>query len=471
MAVKVGLLCLFLYLSCERSSGNVKTSEQEAQQDENEQSQTEPQEQNDININLYIENSGSMDGYIRGNSDFKNMLFNFLPDIRHFYKSVNFRLINEKVYPSETKDVQEFVNNLNPVSDYYLQGNRSYSNMNDIINRILKSSSGDSLSIFLSDCMYAKGKNPKSNLTAQMGLIKDHFLTQIKNNSTLSVIVVRLTSSFNGAYYYYNETAEAYAQKYISPKRNIERPYFMWIAGRSEVLKHFLNRIKIENLHKFTNMLPIINYEVTTINDVPFSVLLSTAKIGRFDQNNDCGRELVKGIEDIELSSRKTFTMAVALDLSKLGATPHFISDPSNYKITAGWKIDSIQSIGEEFLETIENNADRKRIEKVKATHNFILSIDGSSIGIAARSAKLQIKLRNPSQYELPEWVRQFSTTNSKDLVDAMQRGYNTSITTEMQKTFGIEYLIRGVVNAYNTKGSDEQAEYHFALEIPVTFD
>ena len=74
-------------------------------------------EEVDVDICIYMENSGSMDGYVNLNSDFKDALGKIIVKSDVYGKSTNLYFINDKIYDiQETAlkgDVNNFVSQLN----------------------------------------------------------------------------------------------------------------------------------------------------------------------------------------------------------------------------------------------------------------------------------------------------------------------------------------------------------------------
>lgn len=94
------LLLVLLYVACgskhERIMGNP----------ENQVLQKEPQMDNIQpieNINVYLENSGSMDGYVKGNTGFEQSIYAFLTEIQisNLVETLNLNYVNSKIIPLE----------------------------------------------------------------------------------------------------------------------------------------------------------------------------------------------------------------------------------------------------------------------------------------------------------------------------------------------------------------------------------
>lgn len=50
-------------------------------------------------MNFYMENSASMDGYVNGNTEFKDVLGRMIVSSHHNCKSTDFYFVNNQVYP------------------------------------------------------------------------------------------------------------------------------------------------------------------------------------------------------------------------------------------------------------------------------------------------------------------------------------------------------------------------------------
>lgn len=141
-----------------------------------------------LKINLYIENSGSMNGYVNGSTQFKEALQNLLVDLKFVYGEENIELffINDQIHKSPIKgDIVEFADKLSPSSIKI--GNTSSSNLNDIFRQITKNSENNMVSILLSDLIYSiKGKQTTALLGEQKALTRDVFQTASKDGKNLT---------------------------------------------------------------------------------------------------------------------------------------------------------------------------------------------------------------------------------------------------------------------------------------------
>ena len=94
-------------------------------------------------VKVFIENSGSMDGYVRGIKDFEIVIGKLLVLSKDFCSqnaksNFNVFFVNKKVYPApEIKELTDFARALEPtLSSPYNKGDRSESILNGVIKSI-----------------------------------------------------------------------------------------------------------------------------------------------------------------------------------------------------------------------------------------------------------------------------------------------------------------------------------------------
>ena len=97
-----------------------------------------PAEFNPI-INVYIENSGSMDGYVKGQTDFEHIVYNYLVDLKQIEvaRALNLFYINSEILPQKD-DINDFIEKLEPTSFQAKGGNRGTSDMALMMKDILE---------------------------------------------------------------------------------------------------------------------------------------------------------------------------------------------------------------------------------------------------------------------------------------------------------------------------------------------
>ena len=108
-------------------------------------------------VDFYVENSGSMYGYVQGGTQFKDVLEHLLVMSKETYGQPGIQFINAKMVPTGLgDDVENFCLRLNPVT--MKQGNTSSSNINSIFSQILERTDDHTVSVLFSDCIYSVQK-------------------------------------------------------------------------------------------------------------------------------------------------------------------------------------------------------------------------------------------------------------------------------------------------------------------------
>lgn len=383
-------------------------------------------------IKVFIENSGSMDGYVRNTTEFEGALSDLLVQMQYKYskENLNINFINTKIHPSEVDEVNTFVEKLDPNKAPYKVGQRATSKFNEILETILDSTTQQNISILISDCIYSldKGKDTSGALELQKSLTKSAFLEKSKVFD-FSTLILKMNSKFNGNYYDKNDKITVLNGEY--------RPYYIWIIGRDKRITSFLKKINLNTLKGFKNSYYLSN---TSKKDTPYySILKETNRIGRFKQT-DRKTRIINSINNIEYKDGK-FQFSLAIDLSNIPVDQNYLMDDKNYNLPTGFTINAIEKIDQDKI----HHRDFVTLEKTSATHFITVSTTSK---YTLRDLKLELS------NTIPSWVK-----NSNSLDD-------TTIKNQLDKTFGLLYLIQGVSEAYEIQNTDSKS--HFSINITI---
>ena len=383
-------------------------------------------------VNVFIENSGSMDGYVRGTTEFEAALSDLLVQIQYKYnkENLNINFINTKIYPSKVDEVNSFVETLEPSKKPYRVGNRSVSKLNEILEIILDSTKQNNISILTSDCIYSldKGKDTEGALEFQKSLTKGAFLEKSKEFN-FSTIVLKMNSKFDGTYYDKNNVKTKLSRK--------RRPYYFWIIGKDKLIKTFQEKINLKNLKGFENSYYLSNSQ---FNKQPFyTILRNTNKIGRF-RPIDKKAKTIKGINNIDYENN-IFQFAIAVDLENVPTDEAYLLDTINYTVSDGFEVVSVEKIERNKL----NKNDFTRISKTKATHFITVKINRD-----VEIQDLNLELSN----KIPSWVEESNSIDDRD------------VKNQLDKTFGLLYLVQGVSEAYTTQNPNNKSYFNINITI-----
>ena len=186
-------------------------------------------------VNVYIENSGSMDGYVKGVTEFESAVYNYLSDIKisDVTDTLNLYYINSEIISyaqsADADVIEDFINKLEPNEFKMRGGNRGASDIADVIKMILRGTEENAISILVTDGIFSpgKGKDAEAYLVNQQIGIKNAMAEHLKKLPNSGVIVYQLLSKFDGTYY--NKIDSKIPYKGL-------RPYYIWVFGQTNDL-------------------------------------------------------------------------------------------------------------------------------------------------------------------------------------------------------------------------------------------
>ena len=371
-------------------------------------------------IKVYVENSGSMDGYVKGVTDFENAVYSYLSDLQHadlgqkdsasHKNRLELNYINSEVLTHKS-DVEEFIRKLEPATFKMRGGNRNTSDMSDILDSILKRmESPNDVSIFISDCIFSPGKRykPQDNayLVAQQIGIRNHLTEYLMDNPDLGVVVMRLISQFDGNYY--NKFDDP---TYIKDKR----PFYICLFGNKKQLKRIMNEINkdrivgsgVQNVFMLSKANGELNYG-----------LLFPQCVGEFIQDKANPKTTVTGAKPEKNGGISQFQLAVGVDYSHYLVGETYLMNANNYSIS-----------NKAYTLAISKNSTSN------STYTHVLKLNLNQPIISKGSIKITLLNR------LPEWIAQYTDESGLDI----------NAPGAMEKTYGFKYLMQGIYDAYST--------------------
>ncbi|MCW3105728.1 MAG: hypothetical protein JWQ09_234 [Segetibacter sp.] len=398
-------------------------------------------------VKVFIENSGSMDGYVRGIKDFEIVVGKLLVLCKD-YCSQNSRdnfdvfFINKRVYPvAEIKELTDFARALEPNQNSpYNKGDRSESILNDVLRNIIDSTNENAISILVSDCIYSLGptKDTKGSLGYQQNGTMEVFLHKFRQNSTLNftTCIYKMESDYEGNYFPYDYDPKL--KNSINLYNNhFKRPYYIWVVGENKKVADFNSMIKFAGFNGFKHSYILSNF--IKEKQPYYTVLKETNIVGSFKPTERTANE-VKSIRDVEFKDG-TLQFAIAIDLGGIPVDTSYLTNPKNYLVPDGFFVKSINIINRNNL----SPRDMLTIGKTTATHIVTVSTTNK---FATQDLKLALSNK------IPTWVEQSSSTDDRNVKD------------EIDKTFGLSYLVQGVSDAYAIQNPDQT--FYFKIIIPI---
>lgn len=379
---------------------------------------------------IFIENSGSMDGFVTGQAGFKNSLFSLLTDIKIKHLADNDQIhlnyINSKTLPF-TASVEDFIKNLNPESFRTRGGKRTDSDIQSILDSVLAQTPSNGVTLFASDCLLSfKGKKVEEFLAGQKTALRGNFAEKIQQTPDFSTLIIQLKSPFIGKFYRHDDAVETF--------KGQERPYFLWVMGRYGYVEQFMKALNFNQ--SFDNTIENVCFLTNALEKSLGHRVVMTDKIGSFlPDKTDPAHVLTQAAASPRDPTKGIFQFMIAVDCQTLtaGLGDAYLTDPTNYVVSTPNYTLKIRKI-----EATEKQANTLLS---KYSHGLILTTN------KLQSQKIKISLKK----KLPTWVETATWTPENGAAE------------ELKKTFGLSSILRGVLEAYN---SDKDAFFDINVEV-----
>ena len=189
-------------------------------------------------VDLYVENSGSMDGYVHGNTEFKTDLFNVVKLLGGKEPVDKFFINADTIIRTNLSDY-DFSNGMSVGAFQKWGGNRESSNIAELLEKIIWETDSKGISVFVSDCILDVPRNAIDFFGNCQVSIKNTFNEALSANPGLGVEIIKLDSKFDG-YWYCGHNRELL--------KDAKRPYYIWIIGSQKYLAEFNKKVPIENI-------------------------------------------------------------------------------------------------------------------------------------------------------------------------------------------------------------------------------
>ena len=383
-------------------------------------------------VHVFIENSGSMNGFINNTSDFEVVIANQITLLCHYYGMDNIRLyyINQGVYPqvshaSTPDELIDFASDMLKKDRFKSVGKVGSTFLNDILKMALDSVDENSISIVISDCIYSvAGEGSSYALLGKAGKkTQSNFLEKSKTLKSLSTSLIQLTSDFKGGYWDYKHPIGS-----ASANLNCQRPYYLCVMGTHENVIAYNKNVNVSSMVGYKNQYTISNLDVSGTNA---SIMNVFGKSGSFrpDGNGD----KITSVSKVQERNGGGFELAIGVNLSDYTMSDDDKLDVSNYTIDGNYVIIGIDKVDGIRL---SDPRDQKIVEANGLTHFIKLRSTGFPGDFT-----LNIKRATPS------WVEKYTSTDDTHI---------GTDETEQEKTFGLSYLVNGITDAYMVMATDK---------------
>lgn len=360
-------------------------------------------------VHFYLENSGSMKGYIRNDTQYKERLLNLVSSLNkktNYGENLSTSLIASDI---EYKTFDEFSKLLIDRSDRLWSGGTS--EIHKMLAQIYEASDSNDLSVFITDGILSlKDSAEMESVAFQITNAVNRYVDQY------AIKIMAFKSDFSARYYYNQKSARPFSTGTMQ-----ERPYYMFVIGKTDLIYQFEE--KMQGLIDPLEHLEIgFKYPSVEGNIHPTSCLEGYRHWGQKDK-----LELPK--------NEPSYSFAIAADLSDF--PDQFIS--KEY-IQEHFSI----SRNEEELEVNLKVVDVKKDKPSEWLNRFVYNKTKYSaythmIGLTMNDVRCQDF--NALNISLNQSVNNW--------IDTWHSDTDLNITTDFNKTVGFKYIIDGLKNAY----------------------
>lgn len=362
-------------------------------------------------VNVFVENSGSMDGYVKGVTEFEQAVYSYISDIKineSVCSAMKLYYINSKKL-QQPDNVRDFIEKLEPSSFKLKGGDRKTTDLSNVIGDVITDQLDDEINILVSDCVFSpgRGKNAHEYLINQQIGIKGHFANKLKENPNFAAIIYQLKSDFDGRYFNCFDAPTIIKDK---------RPFYILIFGERSRLQALVNKVPISKI-KGSGVLN--SYCIANSNIQPNYGIMVMPKIGSFQPDPLNPRASIKKAKVDKRNPSMPFSLSIGVDFSSLLLEDAYICEAKNY--------------------AINNKA-------------YNVSVIGNNTANASYTHIIKLNLNNPiiSKGKIVISLKKNKSTWAEQMTDEV--GEDIFADGAMEKTFGLKYLVDGIFDAYSDK-------------------
>lgn len=339
-------------------------------------------------VKLYIENSGSMDGYMFNGSELKDAVYSYVSGLSTHSDTTEVYFVNSAVY-SVNAPLQEVIYSMSPALFHKSPGNKANTDIADIFSMVLSQIETNSVSILVTDAILDLPKGNTVFFYTKQTQIKSLFENLLKVNPNLSIEILRMSSRFTGKYYF---TGGSVALS------NQNRPYYMFVIGDKQALSTANDIVsKSQIQHGVDNY-----YAYSSYTQVPFVILNKKTK--------------VKGNAFEVRLQQKAVPVIAKVDLRYTLHDENLLMDSKSYSIAFG-----------------DDKINIKNIKELPKDPDYTHAI---TLALPENASEGSVNLYFcPSPY--PDWLDEANDDLS-----------NATVATTM-KTTGIKYIVEGISDAF----------------------
>ena len=370
----------------------------------------------------YLENSGSMFGYVNGFSEYVDVVselsekpefvdqktkreFNFVNG------GNNIRVTNIGEDPAILKDKLNLRG--------YNCGDVTRSNLNAMFQLALSKAINDTITVLITDAIYDIGnpEAPLNVLSTEGKETRSRFIERL-NEGDLQTLIVKLSSHFEGNYYPVTGGVIRLSQK---------RPFYIFIFGETELLNNYFSEDYIKSLDGYEDL---ARFLIPSELDIPYQIT-TVDMIGSFKFNKRNKNKLESIKKDRHGNG---FQFVFAADFSSIPYSDSYLKTLSNYSCSnPDFEVSYVEDAGNIKLYGLN----------FEPTHLIAIKSIKSPFGL------LDVSLNN----SVPDWISRTNSENEKNIIN------------DTTYTFGFKFLTSAISEAYTYKSqTSDLATFTFEL-------
>lgn len=366
---------------------------------------------------LFLENSGSMDGYVQPvNSQMKTDLNALISNISCDSLSLNY--INSSIIPIKAKRVSDFVEGLSVQSFRQGGGQRSSTSLQELLRTVYDNTATGEVSILVSDMILdlRSGQSPESVSIN----IETDLRQQLERRPDWSIVLWRMNADYEGKYYHSSGV------KPVSLS-GVKRPYYIIFVGDRQDLRSILGEGRLpQNMPLWRNRLHSLSlepaYEAVRYHISPVATL-GEIQLDPQDRSSHTIAEAERGTSP---DGKQGLAFELVVDRPTLLQSTSSLLDASRYTLKpSSYRIEQVR--------------------EDKQGKSIIIRLGGDAV------VRGEVSLHY--MQTIPSWL---SSVHSEQNNDIRAEG-------AMEQTYGIRYILEGLCRPYESK-----AQYLFTLPIRI---
>lgn len=374
----------------------------------------------DAEVNLYVENSGSMDGFMHDGSGFGDAVFGLMTEAEKHAGGTGIFYVNSKIIPVG-KRAEDVASHLSVEEFRRAGGDRSTTNPAGILKMVLSKVNKNTVAILASDCILALPQGAAKLYLRRSEIETEAVVSRkLKEMPDLAIVAHRMMSNFRGKFY-----RGALGSVFIDARR----PYYLIVAGPAELVSQLEERCPLGEVPGA---------------DVTCSVAYWQNPDGRMTVTNSTGRQFDNGkctlLAVDDGNGGRSYMMSILADLrpwafdrnGKPGSGTKYVEDKHNFTCThSQLRVESIRPLqGKAEFQT-------------GYTHviNIIMPV-----GVRPE-AQVAVTMKRQPQ---PLWIAQASDDTGVEIG---------------RKTTGIKQFLYGIGKAFENGSENDALRYSFAIK------